>query len=95
MSKSLKVELMGAARIVAGRREVGVSLAEDATWRDAAGAVGREAPALVGEVIAKNKRDLVGGYAFNLGGRDFVLDLDEVVEPPESGHVTLMDFSDL
>lgn len=95
MSKRLEVELIGAARVLAGRREVGVTLAEGATWRDAVAAVARAAPALVGEVITEDRRDLVGSYTFNLGGRDFVGDLDEAVQPPESGRVTLMDFSDL
>lgn len=95
MSKGLTVELMGAARIVAGRGEVSLSLRADATWGEAVAAVGRAAPELVGEVITKNGRDLLGSYTLMLGGRDFVRDLDEKVEPPEDGRVTLMDFSDL
>lgn len=95
MSKTLTVELIGTARIVAGRREVALTLPEGATWRDATGALARAVPALMGEVITEDRRDLIGSYTYNLGGRAFVRDLDEAVEPPESGRVTLMDFSDL
>lgn len=95
MSKRVTVDLIGAARIVAGRREVPLTLADRATWRDAIAALGRAAPGLVDEVITKDKRDLVGAYAVNLGGRTFVRDLDEEVQPPEDGRVTLMDFSDI
>lgn len=95
MSQSLTVELIGAARIIAGCSEVTVTLSEGATWRDITETLGRAVPALVGEVIARDGRDLLGAYTFNLGGRDFVGGLDELVEPPESGRATLMDFSDL
>lgn len=95
MGRGLTVELMGAARIVAGRGEVNVSLRADGTWREAVAAVARAAPELVGEVISKDGRDLLGSYTLMLGGRDFVRDLDEKAEPPGDGRVTLMDFSDL
>ncbi len=55
MSKGIVVELMGAARIVAGRGEVSLSLQADATWRDAVEALARAAPELVGEVISKDR----------------------------------------
>lgn len=95
VNKGLTVELMGAARIVAGRGEVSLSLHSDATWREAIAALARTVPELVGEVIAKDKRDLIGAYSLNLGGREFVGDLDQPVEVPGDGRVTLMDFSDI
>jgi hypothetical protein len=95
MSKSLTVELIGAACIVAGRAEVALTLADNATWRDAIAALARAAPGLVREIITPDKRNLLGNYMFHLGGKTFVRDLDESAQPPESGRVTLMDFSDL
>lgn len=95
MSKRVTVELMGAARIVAGQREVSLTLPDAATWREAIAALARTVPELVGEVIAKHKRDLIGAYSLNLGGMEFVGDLDQPVEVPGDGRVTLMDFSDI
>jgi len=95
MSKSVTVELIGAARIIAGRGEVSLTLADGATWRDAIAALARAAPGLIGEVITTDGRGLVGAYEVNLGGRAFVPDLDEGMQPPEDGRVTLMDFSDI
>ena len=95
MGKSVTVELIGAARIVAGRKEIPLTLREGASWRDAVTALAREAPVLVGEVIAKDGHSLLGDYTFSLGGRTFVRALDAEVQPPESGRVTLMDFSDV
>ena len=95
MSKSATVDLIGVARIVAGRKEIFLTLTDDATWRDAIAALARAAPGLVGEVIATDRRKLVGNYAFNLGGRTFVQDLDEEMQPPQDDSLTLMDFSDI
>lgn len=95
MSKQVTVELIGAARIVAGQAEVSLTLPDGATWRDAVAALARAAPGLANEVITGDRRDLLGAYTFNLGGRTFVRDLDEGLQVPEDGRVTLMDFSDI
>ena len=95
MTKLLTVELIGAARILAGQAEVSLTLADGATWRDALTALARAAPGLVDEVISRDRRDLIGEHALKLGGRVFVSDLDEGLRVPEDGRVTLMDFSDL
>lgn len=95
MMKRITVELIGAARILAGQSEVSLNLGDEATWRDAVAALARAAPGLVNEVITGDKRDLLGDHTFKLGGRTFVRDLNEEVQPPEDGRVTLMDFSDI
>ena len=95
MNKQVTVEMIGAARVVAGQAEISLTLPDGATWRDAVAALARAAPGLVNEVITGNKRDLLGDHTFKLGGMTFVGDLDEEVQPPEDGRVTLMDFSDI
>jgi hypothetical protein len=95
MSKNVTVELIGAARVVAGRKEISLALADGATWRDVIAALARAIPGLLGEVVAKDGRSLLGDYTFYLGGRTFVRNLDGEAQPPESGRVTLMDVSDI
>lgn len=95
MTQLLTVELIGAARVLAGQAEISLTLADGATWRDALTALARAVPGLVDEVISREGRDLIGEYALKLGGRTFVSDLDESVRVPEDGRVTLMDLSDI
>ena len=75
MSKKVNVELTGPARIRAGRKEVSLTVEDGVTWRDVIAALAQASPALVGEVITKDKRDLIGSYMLNLGGRRTIHDL--------------------
>jgi hypothetical protein len=93
--KAVTVELFGAARVIAGRSEVSITLEDGAAWQDAVVALADAAPELVGEVISADRRSLLSDYTFNLGGRVFMRDLARPVQLSEIARVTLMDFSDI
>jgi molybdopterin-guanine dinucleotide biosynthesis protein A len=64
------VELFGVARLLAKTKEVSLSLAHDATLADVFSALAEKLPVLVGRII--NSDGLVGGYACNINGLNFV-----------------------
>ena len=66
------VELFGVARLVANAREVSLALAPGATMSDVVAALADKVPALVGRVIAADRRTLVDGYACNVNGIEFI-----------------------
>lgn len=90
MSKRVIVELTGPARILAGRKEVNVVVEDSAIWKDVIAALAQASPALVGEVITKERRDLIGSYILNLGGNRSVQNLDERAELEEGDHLALL-----
>lgn len=91
MSKQLIVELTGPARIIAGRKEVTITVAEEATWRDVLAALARALPALVGEVISADNHDIVGPYLLNVGGRYAVRNFDEKAPLQDGDHLSLLE----
>ena len=90
MSKKVTVELTGPARILVGRKEVTVTAWDSATWRDVIAALAQAAPALVGEVITKDRRDLIGSYILNVGGRHTINDLDGKAMLKEGDQLALL-----
>jgi hypothetical protein len=90
MSKKVTVELTGTARILAGRREVSIKVQDGVTWRDVIAALAQASPALVREVITKDRRDLVGSFILNLGGAHTIHDLDEEARLEEGDHLALL-----
>lgn len=66
------VELFGVARMVAGTREVVVSVPPDGTVADIFAALATTVPALAGRVVRRTGDGLVEGYACNLNGLEFV-----------------------
>jgi len=75
------VELFGVPRRLAEATEVELDLPENAVLRDAVQALSREAPALLGRVIAEQGDRLVEPYALNLNGRNFAADLGQRLAP--------------
>jgi hypothetical protein len=75
------VELFGVARLLTRRREVPLSLPANATLADLFMALAEDQPALVGRVIASEKRSLTSGYACNLNGMEFVRNGSVKVNP--------------
>jgi hypothetical protein len=78
MSQKVTVQLDGISRFLAKRKEVQLTVAPNATWRDVITALAHAAPALVGDVITKDKRDLVG--TLNCNGKDSIQDLDATAD---------------
>ena len=68
-----RIELYGIARLIAGRKELTVALAEGATVGDALRALALAVPNLVGSVLSP-EGDVVEGNVLSLGGRAFVAD---------------------
>jgi hypothetical protein len=72
----ITVELVGMARILAGKREVAIPLKGDATGRDALSALVREVPALAGSAIDITNVELVGAYLLSHSETGAITDLD-------------------
>jgi molybdenum cofactor guanylyltransferase len=66
------VELFGVARLIAGTKEVSLSLPSAATFAQAFAALAQRLPALAGRVISADGSTLVEGFACNVNGLDFV-----------------------
>ncbi len=90
MSKKVTVELTGPARIHAGRKEVSITVEDGVTWRDVIAALAQASPVLVGEVITKDRRDFIGSYMLNLGGRRTIHDLDGEARLEEGDRLALL-----
>jgi hypothetical protein len=70
----VRLELFGLARIIAGRRELHVSLPQDACTADIAGALAMTCPALLGSVLSGDGSSLLESYTLNINGTAFVSD---------------------
>ena len=91
MGKKVTVELTGPARIQAGRKEVITTVEDDATWRDVVAALAQALPVLVGKAITEDRRDLIGSYLLNVGGRRTVYDFDEKAQIEEGDLLSLLE----
>lgn len=90
MSKTLIFEFNGIVRMLAKQREARLTIADTATWRDVVAALASATPALVGEVIAKDKRSFVGDYLINVNGDLTIANLDERAAAPDGAHLLLL-----
>ena len=90
MSKTLIFEFSGVVRVLARQREVRLTIMDGATWRDVVTALASAAPALVGEVIAKDKRNLIGDYLINVDGTTTISDLDATVTAADGAHLVIL-----
>ncbi len=75
------VELFGVARLLAKKREVSLSLPQEATLSHVYLALAEKLPILVGRVIAPDRNSLSSGYACNINGLDFVRNPGVKVNP--------------
>jgi len=91
VSKNLRVELDGVVRILAKSKEIPLVLSDGVTWRDVIAALAQSAPALVGSVITKDKRDLVGTRALNLNGEHSICNLDEIASFADGDFVMIVE----
>lgn len=91
MSKTLTLETGGVVYMIARQREIKVAVADTATWRDVIAALAQAAPALVGEVIARDRRALLGDFMFNVEGAQTISDLDAPIGPlPDNTRLVLL-----
>ncbi len=71
---TVRIELFGNARLLAGRCYMSVRLTGNCGLGDVAEAVARDCPALVGTVVRKDLRGFLDSYTVNLNGVTFVGD---------------------
>ena len=91
MGRKVTIELIGTARIQAGRREVSIAVCDEATWRDVVAALAAALPVLVGTAITDDRRSLVLPHLLSVGGRYTIRDLDEEVEIKEGDLLLLFE----
>ena len=90
MSKTVVVETSNVVYALARQREIRVVLRDNTTYADLIAALAQAVPALVGEVISKDKRHLIGDYLLNVGGRVTIQDLSEVTDIREGERVVFL-----
>ncbi|MDX9956616.1 MAG: hypothetical protein RBT75_21135 [Anaerolineae bacterium] len=91
MSKTLILEANGIVYMIARQREIKVVVTDTATWRQVIAALAQAAPALVGEVISKDRRSLLGDFMFNVEGDQTITDLDGALRDlPETTRLVLL-----
>jgi hypothetical protein len=75
------VELLGVARLIAGQREIAVSLSGAARVPALVAALAAACPALVGPVVNPERGSMAPGYLLNRAGREFLTAPDAVIQP--------------
>lgn len=91
MSKTLILETSGIVYMLVRQRELKVTVPETATWRDVIAALAQTAPALVGEIIAKDRLSLLGDFLFNVEGGQTIQNLDAPIGPlPDNTRLVLL-----
>ncbi len=69
---TINVELFGNARLLAERKLVRLSIADDCGLGDIAEGIGRQHPALVGTVVRGDLAGFLDSYTVNLNGVEFI-----------------------
>jgi len=69
----IQVEFTGAAREIAGRGEVSLTLPESASYRSVIKALAQMYPGLVGMIIAPDERSLLSAMIFDRNGGETIL----------------------
>jgi hypothetical protein len=73
------VELLGVARLIAGQREIALSLGDDAQVPALVSALAAVCPALVGSVVNPEYGSMAPGYILNRDGREFLTTSDAII----------------
>ena len=71
---TISVELFGNARLLAGRKLVRLSVADDCALSDITEEIGRRHPNLVGTVVREDLTGFLESYTVNLNGVEFIDD---------------------
>ncbi len=91
MSTNVIFELTGTARVLARKTRVPLTVPQNGTWHDIVAALAQAVPSLVGDVITKDKRNLVGGYVINVNGRYSIPHLDTRIDCSSGDSLTLLE----
>ncbi len=69
----IQVEFTGAAKEIAGRGEVSLTLPETASYREVIQDLAQRYPGLVGMIIAPDRRSLLSAMIFDRNGGEAIL----------------------
>ena len=83
------VKLDGISRVLTKRKEIVLTVAPGASWRDVVAALAKAAPALVGDVITRDKRGLLGTH--NRSGKVSIRDLDALAVLSEDDFLMIVE----
>jgi hypothetical protein len=95
----VRVEMLGLARLVTGERKVSLELDQDATYRDIVRALSERYPALIGNVIQSDKKNLQAPNILNLDAKQMIQSkqmdnrLADELDPDGNYRIILMSMS--
>ena len=95
----VRVEMLGLARLVTGQREVSLELDQDATYRDIVRALSERYPALIGNVIQSDRKNLQAPNILNLDAKQMIQSkqmdnrLADELDPEADYRIILMSMS--
>lgn len=95
----VRVEMLGLARLVTGQREVSLELDQGATYRDIVRALSERYPALIGNVIQSDKKNLQAPNILNLDAKQMIQSkqmdnrLADELDPEANYRIILMSMS--
>ena len=81
---TVRVELFGLARMIAERREFGLSIPRNADSQDIARALASACPPLLGSVLLSDGSGLLDSYTLNVNGTAFVSEAPLDLAPGDS-----------
>ncbi len=68
----VQVELFGLSRLIAGEREITLTLEEGATFRDVVRALAKQYPEMIGDVVQPDGETMQAPNILNLDGRRMI-----------------------
>lgn len=79
--QAVRVELLGPARLLAGRKELALPVDRELTVGEVLGLLAHHCPTLAGPVVDAQRQTLTEGYILNRNGRDFLSSPDALIRP--------------
>jgi len=84
------VEFTGISRVLTGKMEFQLSLADDAVLVDVVRVIGRKFPSLVGEVIEKDGETLIPTNLFSINGKQILNEKQMHYQPIDGDRLILL-----
>ena len=84
------IEFTGISRVLTGKMEFQLSLADDAVLVDVVRAIGSKFPSLVGEVIEKDGETLIPTNLFSVNGKQILNEKQMYYQPIDGDRLILL-----
>lgn len=84
------IEFTGVSRMLTGVSELSMKVQAGTTFSDIVGQIAEKFPALVGQVIEKNKRELIGSNLFSLNGQRIIQESEMDGKPANGDRLILI-----